>query len=113
LNEFDEIGSIMHAFASDDADIKIGMAVNSSMGDEVKVTVVATGMGERAKVNAPIKLVQKVTAGEINYDQLQKPTVMRQKPEAPTRETRFGAQPKSDADLEYLDVPAFLRRQAD
>jgi len=71
-------------------------------------------MGEKAKANAPIKLVQKVAAGEVNYDQLQKPTVMRQqKPDAPARETRFGAQPRTDGDLEYLDVPAFLRRQAD
>ncbi|MGR8929761.1 MAG: cell division protein FtsZ [Gammaproteobacteria bacterium] len=114
LNEFDEIGSIMHAFASEEADIKIGMAVNPTMGNEVKVTVVATGMGEKAKANAPVKLVQKVAAGEINYDQLEKPTVIRHQKKAETaRETRFGAQPRSDADLEYLDVPAFLRRQAD
>ena len=37
LNEFDEIGSIMHAFASDEADIKIGMAVNPNMGNEIKL----------------------------------------------------------------------------
>lgn len=114
LNEFNEIGSIMHAFASDEADIKIGMAVNSKMGNELKVTVVATGMGEKTKVNAPINLVKKVAAGEINYDQLDKPTVIRQQKQESTRETRFGAQPRgSDVDLEYLDVPAFLRRQAD
>jgi len=114
LNEFDEIGSIMHAFASDDADIKIGMAVNPHMGTELKVTVVATGMGEKAKANAPIKLVQKVAAGEVNYDQLDKPTIVRQqKQEAVTRESRFGAQPRNETDLDYLDVPAFLRRQAD
>lgn len=114
LNEFDEIGSIMHAFASEDADIKIGMAVNPAMGNEVKVTVVATGMGEKTKASAPLKLVQKVAAGEINYDQLQKPTIIRQqKSETPARETRFGAQHRTDTDLEYLDVPAFLRRQAD
>jgi cell division protein FtsZ len=116
LNEFDEIGSIMHAFASDEADIKIGMAVNPNMGTELKVTVVATGMGEKAKAsaNAPINLVKKVAAGELNYDQLDKPTVIRQQKQESTRETRFGAQPRgSDVDLEYLDVPAFLRRQAD
>ncbi|WP_347987947.1 cell division protein FtsZ [Methylomonas sp. AM2-LC] len=116
LNEFDEIGSIMHNFASEDADIKIGMAVNPSLGNEIKVTVVATGMGEKVKANTPIKLVQKVAAGEINYDQLEKPTVIRQQRQEATREsreTRFGAQPRNDIDLEYLDVPAFLRRQAD
>ena len=113
LNEFDEIGSIMHKFASEDADIKIGMAVNHALGNEIKVTVVATGMGEKVKANAPIKLVQKVAAGEVNYDQLEKPTVLRQQRPESARETRFGAQPRNDVDLDYLDVPAFLRRQAD
>lgn len=113
LNEFDEIGGIMFNFAAEDADIKIGMAVNPNMGNEVKVTVVATGMGEKAKVNTPIKLVQKVAAGEVNYDQLEKPTVLRQQRPDAGRETRYGAQPRTDTDLDYLDVPAFLRRQAD
>jgi cell division protein FtsZ len=114
LTEFDEIGSIMQAFASEEADMKIGMATNPEMGDEIKVTVVATGMGGSATVavNPPVKLVQKAAAGEINYDVLDKPTVIRQSKQEP-RETRFGAQPKNDMDLDYLDVPAFLRRQAD
>lgn len=113
LTEFDEIGSIMHTFASEDADMKIGTAINPEMGDAIKVTVVATGMGEKAMASpAPVKLVQKATTGELNYDVLDKPTVIRKnRPE--TRETRFGAQPKNDMDLDYLDVPAFLRRQAD
>jgi cell division protein FtsZ len=113
LTEFDEIGSIMHAFASENADMKIGTAINPDMGDEIKVTVVATGMGEKSSsANTPVKLVQKAAAGEINYDVLDKPTVIRQSKKEP-RETRFGAQPKNDMDLDYLDVPAFLRRQAD
>ena len=113
LTEFDEIGSIMQAFASEDADMKIGMATNPDMGDEIKVTVVATGMGcKKSAVNTPVKLVQKAAAGDVNYDVLDKPTVIRQSKQEP-RETRFGAQPKGDVDLDYLDVPAFLRRQAD
>lgn len=112
LTEFDEIGSIMHAFASEEADMKIGTAINPDMGDEIKVTVVATGMGETAAVNSPVKLVQKAATGDVNYDVLDKPTVIRQNKQE-TRETRFGAQPKNDMDLNYLDVPAFLRRQAD
>jgi cell division protein FtsZ len=69
-------------------------------------------MGEKQKTIPPIKLVQKVAAGEVNYDQLEKPTVMRNRAES-GRESRFGAQPKNLADLDHLDVPAFLRRQAD
>jgi len=114
LTEFDEIGSIMQAFASEEADMKIGMATNPEMGDEIKVTVVATGMGSNkvAVANSPVKLVQKAATGDINYDVLDKPTVIRQSKQE-QRETRFGAQPKNDVDLDYLDVPAFLRRQAD
>jgi len=111
LTEFDEIGSIMHTFASENADMKIGTAINKEMGDEIKVTVVATGMGEQAAVNSPVKLVQPPLS-EIDFNELDKPTIKRQtKPVL--RESRFGAQPKHDDNLDFLDVPAFLRRQAD
>ncbi len=45
IAEFDEVGNIVHEFASEDAVIKIGMSINPELGDEIKVTVVATGMG--------------------------------------------------------------------
>jgi cell division protein FtsZ len=113
IAEFDEVGNIVHEFASDDAIIKIGTAIDPELGDEIKVTVVATGMGLAASTaKGPVKLVQKAAAGEIDYGVLDKPTVIRQnRPE--NRESRFGAQPKKDIDLDYLDIPAFLRRQAD
>lgn len=112
LTEFDEIGSIMHAYASEEADMKIGTAINPDMGDEIKVTVVATGMGDTTHLTSPIQLVQRAATGDVNYDVLDKPTVIRHSKQE-TRETRFGAQPKNEQELDYLDVPAFLRRQAD
>ncbi|MCK5898689.1 MAG: cell division protein FtsZ [Methylococcales bacterium] len=117
LTEFNEVGNIMHSFASDDADMKIGTAINPDMGDEIKVTVVATGMGDAVLTQMtpePTKLVQKAAAGDVSYDVLDKPTIIRNnKPE--TKETRYGVQPhkEGDMDLDYLDIPAFLRRQAD
>jgi len=112
IAEFNEVGSIVHEFASEDAIIKIGTAIDPSLGDEIKVTVVATGMGlPPSSVKAPVKILPKTAAGENIYDGLDKPTVIRNKTE--NREARFGAQPKKDVDLEYLDIPAFLRRQAD
>ena len=114
IAEFDEVGNIVHEFASEDAIIKIGTAIDPELGDEIKVTVVATGMGlvASAAKGGPVKLVQKAAAGEVDYGVLDKPTIIRQsRPE--TRENRFGAQPKKDIDLDYLDIPAFLRRQAD
>jgi cell division protein FtsZ len=44
---------------------------------------------------------------------LDKPTIIRQNGKDENRETRFGAQNKKEVDLDYLDIPAFLRRQAD
>ena len=112
IAEFDEVGSIVHEFASEDAIIKIGTAIDPELGDEIKVTVVATGMGAPRQVQkSPVKLVQKAAVGDVSYNELDKPTVMRNKPE--NRETRFGVQHKNDGNLDYLDIPAFLRRQAD
>ena len=118
IAEFNEVGNIVHEFASEDAIIKIGTAIDPDLGDELKVTVVATGMGGTAKaVNLPIKLVQKAVVGNDGYKDLDTPTVLR-KNNIEDRETRFGAQPmgaqpKGNNDLDYLDIPAFLRRQAD
>ncbi len=110
MTEFDEIGQKMHRLASADADIKIGTAIMPEMEDEIKVTVVATGIGEKTVVKQ-INDVQK-PINELNYALLDKPTAIRQN-KSEQRESRFGAQPKTSEDMEYLDIPAFLRRQAD
>jgi cell division protein FtsZ len=116
IAEFDEVGNIVHEFASEDAVIKIGMSINPELGDEIKVTVVATGMGLPSKVvklapKQPVGYGIQSAAGETNYDHLDKPTIIRN--EAAGKEKRFGAQHKKDMDIDYLDIPAFLRRQAD
>jgi cell division protein FtsZ len=114
ISEFDEVGNIVSEFASEDAVIKIGMAIDPNLGDEIKVTVVATGMGlPPIQAKTPVKLMPKSMAGQTNYDDLEKPAIMRQGNKSEGRETRFGAQTKKDIDLDYLDIPAFLRRQAD
>ena len=114
ISEFDEVGNIVSEFASEDAVIKIGMAIDPNLGDEIKVTVVATGLGlPPIQAKTPVKLMPKSMAGQTNYDDLEKPAIMRQGNKSEGRETRFGAQTKKDIDLDYLDIPAFLRRQAD
>ena len=112
--EFNEIGNIVHEFASEDAVIKIGMAVDPSLGDEIKVTVVATGMGVPpvAVVKAPVSIVRKPLSPSVGYEDAEK-SAARQGVKAESRESRFGAQAKKEVDLDYLDIPAFLRRQAD
>ena len=112
--EFNEVGNIVHEFASEDAIIKIGMAIDPSLDDEIKVTVVATGMGmPPLAAKAQVKVMPKLSTSNANYVDLDKPTVIRQGGKNENRETRFGAQAKKEIDLDYLDIPAFLRRQAD
>lgn len=118
ISEFDEVGRIVHDLASEDAVIKIGTAVDETLGDDIKVTVVVTGMGvNKAALNKPVKLVPPavttatVTNSGTDYSSFDTPTATRKSTES--RETRFGAQPKNNTDMDYLDIPAFLRRQAD
>jgi len=117
MAEFDEIGRIVHEFASEDAIIKIGTAIDPSLGDEIKVTVVATGMGAPAQAASKAQVrVMSRAAGTGSYENYDKPTIVRRdkgeaKPDNKVRQ--FGAQPKSGDNLDYLDIPAFLRRQAD
>ncbi len=119
MSEFDEVGRIVHDLASEDAVIKIGTAVDESLGEDIKVTVVVTGMGtnKAAALNKPIKLVPPAVAAATattagtDYSSFDAPTSTRNTTES--RETRFGAQPKNNTDMDYLDIPAFLRRQAD
>ncbi len=119
MAEFTEVGEIVSAFASEDANMKIGMSINPDLDDEIKVTVVATGMGmPPMEVNVPQKNTNNARhlGGQMNYDGLDKPAYKRQhsaQTRTEGRETRFGAQPKQGGDIEYLDIPAFLRRQAD
>ena len=76
--------------------------------DDLRVTVVATGLtGSHASGETALKLVQKNT-GEIDYEQLQRPAVHRRQPKHESR-----PEAAKEMDLDYLDIPAFLRRQAD
>jgi cell division protein FtsZ len=113
IAEFNEVGNIVHEFASEDAIIKIGTAIDPNLDDEIKVTVVATGMGlPSVQTKATVKSMTSNT-GAINYDEFDKPTSTRQsRQESREARTSSNQQPKSDH-LDYLDIPAFLRRQAD
>ncbi len=113
IAEFNEVGSIVHGFSSEDAVCKIGTAIDPALGDEIKVTVVATGMGENEAIAGVKSVIPiKKNTGEPDYGTLDKPTVLRSG-NTNSREKRFGAQPKNETDLDFLDIPAFLRRQAD
>ena len=115
IGEFAEVGDTIKAFASDDATVVMGTVLDAAISDEIRVTVVATGLGQERRElveEPPVRLVHKeANGGEVDYTNLDRPTVMRGNP-TPTGD-RYASQDQSGSNLEYLDVPAFLRRQAD
>ncbi|MBC3375290.1 cell division protein FtsZ [Pseudomonas sp. Z5-35] len=125
LGEYSDVGSIIEAFASEHAMVKVGTVIDPDMRDELHVTVVATGLG--AKIEKPVKVIdntvhtsmasqpqQQVSSRQeapaVNYRDLDRPTVMRNQAQAGTA---TAAKMNPQDDLDYLDIPAFLRRQAD
>ncbi|MEE9493305.1 MAG: cell division protein FtsZ [Gammaproteobacteria bacterium] len=111
IGEFEEVGNTIKEFASESATVVVGTVIDPDMQDEMRVTVVATGLGsETAKIEQePVKLVKRDRKGEINYNDLDRPTVIRKKVVGDSTP----AASAEDADLDYLDIPAFLRKQAD
>ena len=109
IGEFEDVGNTVKSVASDDATVVVGTVIDPELEDELRVTVVATGLGrQQPQEEVPVQLVKRNTRGEVNYAELDRPTVIRK--QAAAGGNRY---PSADQDLEYLDVPAFLRRQAD
>ena len=106
IDEFSEVGSVVQDFAAEDATVVIGTAIDPELKDEIRVTVVATGIGQSSEPVAQVKVDNtKKADGSNDYDKLQRPTILRKQ----------AAQPKQvvGSDMDYLDIPAFLRKQAD
>ena len=111
IGEFEEVGNAVKEFASDNATVVVGTVIDPEMTGELRVTVVATGLGHPGQLSSeqPVKLVvNKTSDGEVDYEQLDRPTVIRNKVAA----DKYGAE-ATEGSMEYLDIPAFLRRQAD
>ena len=118
IGEFEEVGNTVKEFASENATVVVGTVIDPDMRDELRVTVVATGLGSEARAKSvehqPTLVhvnktpdVDKVTGG-VDLD---RPTVLRNKNKAAQRAQAAGG--NSAEDMDYLDIPAFLRRQAD
>ena len=108
IGEFQEVGVTIKEFASDNATVVIGTVIDPEMTDRIRVTVVATGLGQQAKnAESPMRIVRRPPAqAEPNYHTLDKPTVQRKRAVGDGLDSP-GLQE------ELLDIPAFLRRQAD
>lgn len=101
IGEFEEVGDVVKGFISDDATVVVGTVIDPEMSDELRVTIIVTGLGresarERERIGTRVRVVETKKDGTPDYQRLEKPTVMRKQ-----------------ADVDYLDIPAFLRRQED
>jgi cell division protein FtsZ len=113
LGEFSEVGDIVREFASDSATVVVGTVIDPEMTDELKVTVVATGLGgDREK---PTKVVDNTRTldGKTDYNQLDRPAVLRRRAVSHGNVAIDQSKDSEEQGVDYLDIPAFLRRQAD
>jgi len=121
MKEFEEVGNAVANLASDDATVVVGTVIDPDMGDDLRVTVVATGLGQSSRVKVvqkqPVRLVANGTTGRADMDVPVMPEL-----EAPMsdRDRRLTQQMEHNKDLftrqhdiDYLDIPSFLRNQAD
>lgn len=118
ISEFEEVGNIIRDIAASDATIVVGTVIDPDMSDEMRVTVVATGLGRSKAMESEIveepalaivqNKIPKTVNGDIDYETLDLPTKIRKRPAGNGYHEKAG-----EESLEYLDIPAFLRRQAD
>lgn len=120
IHEFEEVGEVIRQFASDEATVVVGTVIDPEMRDEIRVTLVATGLEDAATTAMPKSISQATNSQAAKRE---RPTVVPMQPKTPARvvnydETRANAASGKSARHGYhntaaLDIPAFLRSQAD
>lgn len=122
INEFDEVGEVVRQFASDEAIVVVGTVIDAEMSDEIRVTLVATGLEEEKEIQLAKTLNAQTQAQARNANPRShlKPVVLE-----PAQKTAVGAENvvvnnersyggnNSKPQYDSLDIPAFLRNQAD
>jgi len=114
LQEMYDVMEVIKAFASDTATIITGTVYDDSLEDELRVTIVATGLGKNpARVQQKPQLVVQQATGtdgplsaHVNYEELDAPAMIRSN-------RRQTVEAMKNSGVEMLDIPAFLRKQAD
>ena len=111
LEEVYEVMNTIRSFTAEDATVIFGTVFDNTLQDELRVTVVATGLGSpvNRQQSKPLSIVKTGTDNEpmmVDYTELEQPAVMRRR-----RDAQVEAMKQSGVEL--LDIPAFLRKQAD
>ncbi|MCL9684780.1 cell division protein FtsZ [Legionella maioricensis] len=126
IGEFEEVGDVVKEFISDDATVVVGTVIDPEMTEEMRVTVIVTGLGDarqrhqqqqpqQAQQHHRARLIESTRSdGSLDYHQLDRPAVIRKQAQTATTSSA-SATPKQNndgvPDVDYLDIPAFLRRQ--
>jgi len=112
LGEFSEVGNTIEEFASDNATVVIGTVIDPEMSDELKVTVVATGLGHGyEKIEPLVKAVVNNPKRRPTIDQMELPAVKDPLAgDVNVSESDADTSNSTAGDIGYLDIPAFLRR---
>ncbi len=119
MREFEEIGAAVSDLASDDATVVIGTVIDPEIGDELRVTVVATGLNNSQKKRKPVEPVEtQIHVVRNGTTGLPEPSYMGGEDPYNRATGEALAEPpdlfsSSDTSIDYLDIPAFLRNQAD
>ncbi len=120
IGEFEEVGDAIKNIMSESATVVVGTVIDPELRDEVRVTVIVTGLG-RKQTTATSRLLEPVAKKEevvIDYQSLEKPPLMRKsaQTQSATVPSLTGGPSKQAPsnlyhELDYLDIPAFLRRK--
>ena len=124
MHEFRAVGESIGEFASENALVVVGTALDESVGEEIRVTVVATGLGqsEQSSAKLPVRLVTPEpepapasapenpavgSASGGDYRRYEVPTIIRKQPDRAEPMQMF------EEDSDYQKIPVFLRKQLD
>ncbi len=131
IGEFEEVGEVVKNITSDGATVVVGTVIDPELRDEVRVTVIVTGLGRKQMASGGGKMpnietlkpaVSEVSAASVDYNQLERPAIMRRQNIAPVLPAgnavpapqtmpRSASALENMPDIDYLDIPAFLRRK--
>ncbi|EMJ9775408.1 MULTISPECIES: cell division protein FtsZ [Morganella] len=114
LDEFETVGNTIRAFASDNATVVIGTSLDPEMNDELRVTVVATGIGmdKRPEITLVTNKAVQTNNMEHRYAQMQNSMTSMDDSKSVAQVVNDSSA-QSNKEPDYLDIPAFLRKQAD
>ena len=112
IHEFEEVGAAVRQFAHDDATVVVGTVIDPEMSDEIRVTLVATGLEQKGAELKAVPVQEKQQSSDLPQIEIEQPRMVA----GGGSNTPFfdnSSTTASSTDSSYLDIPAFLRNQAD